>query len=187
MVTLNLLPPTKKQEIHLAALYLMIKNFIISILLLVIFIAISLLFTKLALQNQFSQIVDQTTLTTKTGQLFNQDIKNFNRVLSQVESIQSDYTSWADFMATLSDLAPLGINFTNIYLTHTAGETKMVLTGFAQNRDQLLAFKESLEKSDLFTAVTLPLESLLKKENFPFDIKADVNNNNPKKQDENSR
>lgn len=187
MITINLLSPVKKQEIHLAALYVMIKNFIISILLLIILVAIILLITKMALQNQFNQVVEQTTLTTKTGQLFNQGIKDFNRALSTVESIQSEYISWADFMATLSDLAPTGINFTNIYLTRTAGETKMVLTGFAQNRDQLLVFKEKLEKSGLFTAVTLPLESLLKKDNFPFNIKADVSVSNPKQQDENTR
>ena len=183
----NLLPPQKKQEVRLLEFYLMVKNLIITILLLITVTAITLLLTKVALQNHFNQIVDQTTLTTKTGQLFNQGIKDFNQLIASVEGIQREYVSWVDFMAALATITPDGVAVTNIYLTHSATEDRMVITGLAQKRDDLLVFKANLEQSDLFSEIVMPLENLLTREKIKFDIKARINFDTLRPTDENER
>jgi len=52
---------------------------------------------------------------------------------------------------------------------------KILLTGSAKLRDQLLVLKNNLESSELFSNVEIPLENLLKKEGVDFNIKADIN------------
>ena len=171
MITLNLLPPNKKQELQLARLYTVIKNLIVLILLLTIIIAITLLFTKITLQNHFNKIVEQTTLTTKFSRLFNKDIRAFNKQLAEVEKIQKDYISWINFFVKFNKLVPEEVSIYDLSLNND----KILITGLAKTREKLLFFKNNLENSDLFSEVVVPLENILKKENIDFNIKADIN------------
>ena len=171
MITLNILPPTKKEELRLNNLYMATKNLIILILILTILAAIALLFTKMTLQNYFNNIVEQTTLTTKYTKVFSKDIRDLNRDLKAVEKIQNDHTYWTKFFIKFSPLVPDDIGIYSININ----QNKILITGQARTREQLLQFKDNLEKSDLLDEVTIPLENLLKKENIDFDIKTTIN------------
>jgi len=81
MITINLLPPLKKQELRLRGLYVAIKNLMYTVLLLTILSTIVLLATKALLQNHFNQTVAESTLTLKSGKIFNNDIRIFNQQL----------------------------------------------------------------------------------------------------------
>lgn len=170
MINLNLIPPEKKQERRLTQVYKIIKNLIILILFLTIFIAIILLLTKMTLENNFTKVVEGSTLTTKYANIFNKDVKQFNQYLSAVDKIQKDYISWPKFLIDLTKLIPQNITLYSININ----DNKILITGQAKNRDDLLSLKNNLENSDLFSGVTIPLENLLKKDNVDFNIKADV-------------
>ncbi len=170
MITLNLLPPQKKEEIRLIQLYVVIKNLIIIILFFTIIIAIVLLFTKMTLQNYFNKIVGQTTLTTKYSRLFNQDIKIFNKQLAEVDNIQKNHIIWTKFFIEFSKIVPAETTIYDLNIN----EDKILISGFSKSRARLLEFKNNLENSPLFSEITVPLENLLKKENLNFDIKANL-------------
>ncbi|OGY43420.1 MAG: hypothetical protein A2729_04590 [Candidatus Buchananbacteria bacterium RIFCSPHIGHO2_01_FULL_39_14] len=171
MITLNLLPPVKKQEFHLTQLYLMIKDLIILILLITIIIAIALLMTKLILQNHFNQIVAQTTMTTRYANIFNKDIKEFNQDLGAVISIQKNYHDWVEFFIQLNQLIPADVGLYNLSIK----DNKILITGLAKTRQNLIQLKENFEESNLFAEVAIPLENLLKKDNVDFTFKATIN------------
>lgn len=170
MIILNLIPPTKKQELRLAQVFKTVKNLIILILFLTIFAAIILLITKIALENNFNKVVEESTLTTKYANIFNKDVKEFNQYLSAVDKIQKDHISWPQFLINFTKLIPQNINIYSININ----DDKILITGQAKNRDDLLLFKNNLENSDLFAGVTIPLEDLLKKDNVDFNLKADI-------------
>ena len=178
MITLNLLAPEKKQALRLTELYQTIKNVIILILFLTIIVAIVLLVTKLTLQNHFQKIVDQTSLTNRYVNFFSKDVKEFNKKLKAVESIQSEYVSWTSFFVIFSKLVPDEISLYNI----TINKNIIFMTGFATTRSQLLKFQTSIENSDLLTDIEIPLENLLKKDDVKFTIKANINLASLKKQ-----
>lgn len=180
MITLNLLSPEKKKASQLIQLYTMIKNLIIIILLFIIIGAITLLTSKAVLQNHFNDIVDQTTLITKSVTAFNTDIKTFNQQLRDVENIQKENVAWSNFLIDFSQLVPDGINVHN--LTINKSEAEIFISGLAQTRNNLLILKDSLENSDLFFETAIPLENLLKKENITFNIKSGININELKQQ-----
>jgi len=171
MITLNLLSPDKKQSLRLTETYQTIKNLIILILLLTIITAIVLLVTKLALQNHFTRIVSESTLTIKYVSFFSQDIKEFNKQLKAVENIQSEHIAWTNFFISFAQLVPDNIGLDNL----TINENKILITGFAKTRDDLIEFQNNIKNSSLFSEVTVPLENLLKKDDVDFDIKANIN------------
>ncbi len=171
MISLNLIPPTKKKELQLTQLYIMVKNFVIAILLINIFTAIVLLSAKLTLQNHFNKIVEQTTLTTKYANTLSQDVKSFNAELNAVANIQSEYISWSKFFVDFSHLIPPGIIFDSINIK----ENRILLTGLAIERDHLLKLQENLKQSTLFSNIDIPIDNLLRRADIDFSIKADLN------------
>jgi len=170
MINLNLLPPIKKQEFHLAQIYILIKDLIILILLITIIIAIILLVAKYILQNNFNRVVEQTTQTTRYAVTLNKDIRSFNESVSSVEKIQKKYVSWLDFIIQFNKLIPDEISVYNV----SVKENKILINGAAKTREKLLELKSNLEQSTLLTNVVVPLENLLKKQNVDFTIKADL-------------
>jgi len=174
MLALNLLSPAKKQEIRLTHLYIMIKNLIIIILLFTILVAIILLLTKMTLQNHFSKIVGQNTLTTKYGNIFNKDIKTFNQRLSTVSKIQDEYIIWTNFLAKFTQIIPDDVIIYRLEIDGSK-DARIKISGMAKTRTRLLQLKDNLENNDLFSGAVVPLESLLKKENIDFNIEALIN------------
>ncbi|MFA6410368.1 MAG: PilN domain-containing protein [Candidatus Buchananbacteria bacterium] len=180
MTSLNLIPPEKKEELRLAQLYKVIKDLIILILFITTIVAIILSLTKLLLQNYFTQVVEQTTMTTKYANIFNGDLKKFNQYVAAVDKIQKDYTPWPKFFIKFSSLVPDGIKIYSL----TINDTKILITGLAQSRNQLLEFKNNLESSAMLTEVTLPIEDLLEKENINFNVKAVIKTDELKNYDD---
>lgn len=170
MISLNLISPDKKQQFRLEQIYIVIKNLIILLLLVSIVIAIALLFTKAALQNHFSQIVEETTLTTQYANTFGTEVREFNKIIVAVDNVQEDYVDWVSFLEKTSKLVS-----GNVFLkTMTISENKIVIKGFASTREDLLKLKENFENAEIFNNVEMPLEDLLKRNNIEFDIKATI-------------
>ena len=170
MITLNLIPQSKKDALKLARVYILIKNLTILILILTILVAITLLTTKAALQNYFNNIVSQSTFTTKYANTFVKGIKNFNAQLSAVDSIQKEHIPWTKFLVRFSALVPKNVAIQNL----SVNNQKVLIKGLAVSRDQLIELENNLKKDPLFTNVIIPLENLLKRENIDFEVKADV-------------
>lgn len=176
MITLNLIPTQKKNDLRLANFYIVVKNLIISILIIITTVAIVLLVSKIILQNMFNEIVAQSTLTTRYGNIFSGEIKIFNERLNGVKKIQGEYISWSKFISDFAKLVPTDIIVSNLVLSISEKDgNKIIISGLAKDREKLLNFKDNLEDSSLFDNVNVPLENLLKKEEINFSLKADIN------------
>lgn len=170
MTTLNLIPPYKKRELHLMQVYIGIKNLIIFVLLALITIAVLLLVTKIILQNHFNTVVEETTLITRYANTFNKDIVAFNRQVDALEKVQSEHINWTLYLTRLGSIVP-----TDVTLNHVEVKgNKVLINGFAKDRNSLLTFKNQLSETPIFSNVNLPLEYQLKREDIEFSIKADV-------------
>jgi|SRR3989344_7007595 len=170
MITINLIPQGKKDVLKLAHIYVVIKNLIILVLVLTIIIAVILLATKAVLQNHFNNIVSQSTFTTKYANTFVKGIKDFNVKLSAAKEVQNEFIPWTDFLINFSELVPEDIVIYNVVINGN----KVSIKGLAVTRDSLLQLEESLNQSNVFENVDIPLENLLKRENIEFNLKADL-------------
>jgi Tfp pilus assembly protein PilN len=167
MITLNLIPPEKKQMLNLLVLYQTIKNIIFIILLASIGAAIILLLTKMALQNHFEDMVEQTTLTTRYANIFSSEVKSFNRYLQTAEQVKNQHISWIILLDKLTKKTPQNITIDSI----SNNKEILLITGFSPTREDLLTFESNLKSLDIFKVVAVPLENLLTKENISFTIK----------------
>lgn len=170
MITINLIPKEKKQELGLIQLYLTIKNIIVLILVFIIVVAIALVITKAALQSYFDTLVTQYTLNNKYANVFNKDVKAFNQLLGTVDQIQSQYIPWSIFMNEIIKIVPQNVTINSI----NVNSGKILITGRAKTRDDLLKFQSNLDASEIFDNSDTPLDNLLKREDIDFSTKADV-------------
>ena len=167
IITLNLIPPQQKKELKLLQIYIYLKNIIFIILVGVILIAVTLLLAKIILQNNFNKTINQTYLTVGIAKFSNLEIKEFNQRLKQVEEIQGQYLPYLNFLFTFTDLVPKEVTLQKLNLND---KLMLQINGLADTRDDLLNFKNNLEKANLFDEFTIPLENLLEKEEVKFEL-----------------
>lgn len=173
MITLNLISPALQQELKFKKIYLTLKNALILILLFTIGMAIVLLITKMILQKNFYQIIDQTTLLSKSNLRFISEIRKLNSDLQNISKIQKEYIPWSKVLLDFVTLVPDKVMINE--LSFNQSENQLILKGKTKSRDLMLQFKDNLENSSLFSGVELPLSSLLKKEDVDFEFKAKLN------------
>jgi len=172
MLSLNLLSPQEKTASLLLWKYLIIKNVIMIVLTLSIVIAVVLFGAKLVLMQKLAEVQIQTELTNISQNKINQKINFYNDQIKTIEQIQKNYVVWSDLLYLFNRLITEGITLqkTNFDIN----ENMITVSGIADTRDNLLNFKNNLESCELMTNVTLPLNTLLKKQDIDFTITADL-------------
>jgi len=172
MITLNLIPPEKKKSLRVTSILLIIKHNLIMLFFVIAFSAFVLLLGKAAIDEHFTNVVSQSTLTTKYARIFNYEIKDFNNKVDAAVEIQNKNIPWVIFFSDLAKQIPDGVKIT--YLEIKDGN--IAINGNAKTRNDLIQFKKNLENFKILTNVTIPLESMLKKENIDFNVKAKYEN-----------
>jgi Tfp pilus assembly protein PilN len=172
MITLNIIPPELKKEIKIKKIYTALKDFYAVLFINICLIAIIYLTALGIIQAHFLKTINNTSLLIKSTKNYEQQIKEINTKIDEVEKIQSEAVNWSYLISSLFYSAPKGIFFNSV----SANKEKnfIIINGVAAKRENLLAFNELLKKSKYFKNVNLPLSSLLKKENINFTITAEI-------------
>ncbi|MFA6322309.1 MAG: hypothetical protein WCX71_02415 [Candidatus Buchananbacteria bacterium] len=170
MITLNLIPAEKKKDIQLTQIFIVIRNSVINIFLLVSLVAIILLTSKAIIDDNFAKIVAESTLTTRYAKLFNHEIKDFNNTVQAIEKIENGFIPWSNFLVNLSGDLPNNLVIYSLELNND----KILITGFANSRNDLLELKNNFGKREELSNITIPIDNLLKKDDINFNLKADI-------------
>ena len=173
MITLNLVSSGQKKEIKLRHIYGFIKTINLTLVIITITTAIILLAAKIILQSKFNDIVNQTTLVTKTNQGYNNTVQEINSKLNFIGKIQDDFIPWSDLIKKLAEITPADVNF--YYLKLDSAEQTVKINGRAGLRSSLLNFKEKMEAMPYFKEIDFPIKNILEKENIDFEINAKLN------------
>lgn len=173
MLSLNLVSQELRNDLKLRRLYKILKRVDFVLIIFIIFIAVMMLVAKIMLQNNFNQVVEQTTRITKNSQSYNLKVREINAKINAVEQIQKDFIVWTDIYEELAALTNEDITFTGINLNGTNKTLKV--GGLAKTRDGLMAFKDKLEKSEYFSKIDFPISNILEKANVNFQINAAIN------------
>lgn len=168
MIVLNLISEELRNEIKLKKLYIILKNSYFVLLILTIVVSIIFLIAKIVLQENFNNVVSQTTLITKNSQEYNSKIREINSKINSISLIQNDYVPWTNILDVLVSTVPDDISFS--YLKISQDNKSIKIKGVSATRDSLLLLKTNLEKSNLFLEVNLPLSNILEKNNIYFEI-----------------
>ncbi|MEA3464127.1 MAG: hypothetical protein U9R14_03570 [Patescibacteria group bacterium] len=175
MLTLNLIPRQLKEEIKFKRIYSLLKKMGCLLMIITLIIAITLLAAKGILQNNFNKIVEQTTLITKNGQGYNVKVRDINSHLNYALKIQNDFIAWSYLIEDLASRTPHGINFSLVKINKK--KSLINIRGMAKLRSDLLAFKQNMKDSLIYSEVEFPLKNILQKKDINFEISAKLNLN----------
>jgi Tfp pilus assembly protein PilN len=173
MIELNLLSSIEKTNSNLMWKYVIIKT-VISIILTLSFVISGVLFgAKLLLLQKFNEVQEQAAAINITHQKINERVNNYNRQIRILDDIQKEYTNWPLFLYSLNNKITSGIYLSRVEIIMS--EKKVNLSGLSNTREDLLTLKQSLEECEFIGNISLPLNTLLKKQNIDFSINGTIN------------
>lgn len=176
MIKLNLIPPYKKEEIEQSNKLLAVLGWEIKLSgILLVFVSMLLSINYILQLNLASMSIDFDSGTGKNNQIkklieYDEKIKEMNLIVSKEMKLQNGQLIWSNLFQKLNENFPESIELKSI----TTENYAVLLSGIAQKRDELIAFRDKLEKEDCFSEVDLPLSNLVMKENIDFRINFNI-------------
>jgi Tfp pilus assembly protein PilN len=181
-IKLNLIPPERKKEIAKSVrLKLAVRIEVAFTLVIIIFFAVLLSLQYILGLNLASQEIvkvqgEKASQSEKILQ-YDKQFEEINAQISKIMTIRRDQLYWSEIFFKLNELVFSGITVTSL---HTS-DYSIVISGDSDTRDDLILFKEKLEKEDCFSNVNLPLSNLVDKNNIKFQIDFNIDKNCLKK------
>lgn len=172
-ITLNLLPPRKREELkNLSAIGAISKVGIAalaSILLFVVFVEFSVMAISVqqkAFESEMTRFErDSSYVSAKEAQ---DSLRDYDVMAKQVKrSLLSQKNYWG-IISEVNQVIPEGI-----YLNNFSIESDVVaLRGVALERESFLVLKKQLEENEIFSKVDSPISNIVSEKNTKFEIKA---------------
>lgn len=172
MIKLNLLPPEQKKQIYLERINRWLVFYMASFCAILsgFFLVLLFIYALISIESRTAQTSYRVAQTGSQGQdlsSYEKLAQNFNQELEKVRSIQKNHKNYSLLFEKLLPLVPLNIRFDSIQINANG---KIMLTGFAYNREQIIEFKENLENSKDFSNVESPISNLVKQSNIDFSL-----------------
>jgi len=104
---------------------------------------------------------------------YDERFEKINSQVLNVIAIDSGQIYWSRLFENISREAAPGIKITTL----STKDYAVFMTGEADSRDDLISFKEKLEKNSCFAEIILPLSNLVSKENIAFQMDLKVREN----------
>lgn len=170
MIALNLLPPQEKYLLAQGRLQRLLLFYGIAIMgaLLIFMVLLGTIWLYVDLQyktiaNELNSV--QASLNGLDLKTQGDEVTTLNAQLQKISSIQKNQNKYSELLPALANLVTDGIRLDS--LSFDPGG-KVALNGYAQKREQIIAFKDSLEKSGLFVNIENPLSNLVKETDINF-------------------
>ena len=177
MFKLNLLPPKDKKRLELIDFSYLLVYFgfrLVIVFINFILILITTYFSLFILVNSQEGLIGvrQSNENAQLQMEIEKKIEETNKDARQLYVKQSEIIVWTPILEKLSKITPDGIYLTSF--SYLSIDDKVNIVGWAENRDKLLSFKDSLEEIPYFKDVYAPLSNLIKQTdiNFNFTLKS---------------
>lgn len=168
MIIINLIPQTLKSEIKLQNTNSSLR-FLLILLFLVVFVYSSIFVgAYLIMKNIFVNLNDETISIAKDTENYITQSETINKDINFISKIQKDYVSWYMFFVQMSKTIKPEIKIK--VLSIDKEKNLLSIQGFAETREELLAFEQSLRELNFMDDIKLSRDYLLEKENINFNI-----------------
>lgn len=167
---INLLPPKYKEELKREENFKMV--FILEILFLAFSISLALILFSIRIYLS-GVIEEQNIFYDSKNREFSQHkpaeskLHSINKTLIKVDSFYKEQFELSDFLERISKLLPPGIYLNSF--SYEEREKKINLSGFSPTVEQLLEFKNILEKQSDIKEIVFPTTVWLQLKNIDFN------------------
>ncbi|MBI2515228.1 PilN domain-containing protein [Candidatus Wolfebacteria bacterium] len=112
------------------------------------------------LERERLSIPEEFNVIKKDADIFNAEIRRLNFLLDLEPR-------WHKLFGELDQAVNSGLVVTNLRAEKGGA---VHIGGYGKNREALIQFRDQLQKSEVFSSITLPLTLLIEKENIPFSF-----------------
>jgi len=173
MIKLNLLPPKEKEKLELDNLNQLIFFLAIRIAIFLLIFTLLLITTYYCLSillKEQKRLIEINKNDIKIQQLvkIEENIKNVNQQLGKIHLKQKELVVWTPILEELAKITHSGVYLSNF--SYNLSINKINLSGWAESRDKLINFKNSLEESAFFVNLESPLSNLIKQNDINFSF-----------------
>lgn len=171
-IDINLIPPHKKAEIRQSNRLRMILRWeselsSIGLIFFAMLVSISyILSINLSLVENIEKIGSASADQYKEIARYDNEVKAINSRLTEIKNIQRGQLYWSKLFLKLEKNILDGITISNLATKDYA----LFVVGEADTRDNLILFKESLQKEECFSDISLPDSSLTSRKNVDFQM-----------------
>ena len=172
MITINLIPEKIKQDIEFKKLLTFVNKAILTLSVLLFLYLIVFLSSQYILSRHLKDTKNSFVLTNRKENSSTNDIKNINKKIQFIYTMQNDNILWSKMIYDISLAVNKGISVRSFSLDK---DKKMFnIQGKAKSREDLLQLKSNLENISYLSDIVLPLQSLFKKEDISFNINDNI-------------
>lgn len=172
---INLLPPETKKEINQEENWKLIMILEIVILFFLISLFLILFSIKIYVSGEINVqkiLYDQREDEFKNSQMrpLEEEIDISNKILSELDNFYKNQMSFAETLEIISKTIPSGSYLTNLSAVPQQNTINFGLSGFSPTRENLLKFKENLEKEEFFKEIYFPPINWAQSTNINFSV-----------------
>jgi len=173
MLKLNLLPPRERKEMEWANLSSLATSlsawFFVFLIIFALLSASTYFYLSILLRAQ-TRLLEIRQNDPKIQRLveIEKKIKQANVRLRQINLKQEQLVLWIPLLEEIAEIIPPEIYLNSF--SYQLTDDQIYLSGWADTRDNLLAFQNSLEESSSFVEVEAPLSNLLKQTDIDFSF-----------------
>ncbi len=168
ILNLNLLSPHKKIRNEHVIRFLFTKNMLEISLFVVAIIATSLLLSWIVLQDDFNNLSGSSILINQGFSSYNQEVRKINEINRSVVMAGKQFSSITAKLLELSRAIPAEIKLSSLNIDQP--NLKLILSGTAKNRNNLLNFQEKIKEISWVEKIDTPASQLFQKENINFEF-----------------
>lgn len=166
-LSLNLLPPDRKQALRTGYVFAYAQTMLVLFLALTIIATATIFSVRHLVASTYEDLAGRSTDTSGEFKELSADIKEINAYLTRAEMFDRRAIAWSGIVKKITDLAPAGTKISRIRI---AADGKIILTGVATTRTDVLTYDEKLRSNGSFTDVKSPLSNILQQREVIFDF-----------------
>lgn len=172
MIKLNLVSPAQKKQLTIRSLSLAVENGLGLLLFLLTILAIFAIPLKAKLEELSAANTAALAALAAEHNEQTQKFQALNQKITLLEQVKNENYGWDLLLGELATLTPASVAL--LELTASSQGQQINLIGFADQRDDLIAFQEKLKNSGLLSNLESPLENYLQKEKINFELRANL-------------
>lgn len=171
MIFLNILPEELKQEIKFSEIKDIFQKIIGFIVLACVVYSAFLVYSNFILIDNLK--IRKTFINNINSENnSNNELQGTASTVDKILKVQSEFFKPSFVIYDIVDIAGENISFSNLSIDKKTN--RVLISGFAKTRDDLLNFKNKLSNSKNYSNINFPIENLLSKEKILFNISFDI-------------
>ena len=167
IIDLNLLPPEHKTKLNRLIQILFAKNILEFIAVSLCLFATMLLWSWMALVQQFNDLSESALLIGRDYTNYNQEVRKVNNICRSINESSADFYPLIPKILEVANSLPDTIHLNSVSINRQDNQFK--ISGTASTRNELLTYQEQLGQIKWLKNSSMPTAQLLQKENINFE------------------